>query len=76
MKRILNFIVNKIEINKDSKQKSRQANFIKIKKKVSMMNNAKENWLLPHPCGKHCTCQDLSTQHEQVCSQQAGLHVV
>lgn len=33
MKRILNFIVNKIEINKDSKQKSRQANFIKKKKK-------------------------------------------
>ena len=73
MKRNLKFIVNKIEINKDSKQKSRQENFIK---KVSMMNNAKENWLLPHPCGKHCTCQGLSTQHEQVCNQQAGLDVV
>ena len=40
------------------------------------MNNAKQNWLLPHPCGKHCTCQGLSTQHEQVCNQQAGLDVV
>lgn len=29
MKRNLKFIVNKIEINKDSKQKSRQENFIK-----------------------------------------------
>lgn len=29
----------------------------------------------PHPCDKHCTCQGLSSQHEQVGTQQAGLDI-
>lgn len=37
-------------------------------------NEEKKIYHLPHPYGKHYTCQDLSNQFEQLYSQQVDFH--
>lgn len=40
-----------------------------------LLNNGKKTSLSPHPCGKHCIYQDLSSQHEQACNQKTSLDI-